>query len=79
MVAFLLSLFQAIAGVKALAGYAADFAAGIMAWYANSAKESQKAALSDALAASLSAETDEDMANASALWKKAMSMPRVTK
>lgn len=79
MISFLVSLFQAIAGVKALAGYAAEFAAGIMAWYANSAKESQKAALSDALSASLSVQNDEDAGNASALWKKALSMPRVIK
>lgn len=79
MVSFFVNLFVAIASVKALADYAAQFAAGIMAWYANNAKEKQKEALSDALSASLSVENDDDAANASVLWKKALSMPRIIK
>lgn len=79
MIAFLLQAFIAIASIEKLAGYAAQFAAGVMGWYMNGAKEDQKVALSDAVSLSLSAETDEEFSAASKAWQKAMSMPRILK
>lgn len=79
VVGFFSSLFIAIAQVKALADYANAFAATIMAWYANNAKNDQAAALNDAVALSTSATTEEEFFAASKAWQKALAMPRVLK
>lgn len=78
MIAFLLQLFAALASVKALVGYAEEFARGVVAWYVQNATSTTLAEIADAAAMQARAESDEDRYKAAEAWQKALSRPRVT-
>lgn len=76
IVAFLSSLFTAIAGVKALAGYVDTFATTVIAWYAQNASNKQKMDMADALILFANASNDDDAFAAEAKVKEAVQRAR---
>lgn len=78
MITFISGLFNAISSVASLADLVYKFAQAVTSWYVSKSSQDTMQALADAAAASSAAQTDEELANASALWQKALSRPRVT-
>lgn len=77
MIEFLLGLFTAISSVATLAGYAKQFAEGIVLWYVQNAKQETLISIADAAAYAARAKTQEDRFEAAKRWQEALSKPRV--
>jgi len=78
VVSFLFSLFQAIAGVKALAQYAAEFGRLVMTWYIQGQEQKTLQMIADAAALGARAKTEDERYVAALKWKEALSRPRVS-
>jgi len=79
MIAAIGNILSIISSIKGLADLVFQIAQGVTAWYLNNAKSEHKTILHDAIALSLSAKTDEEIAEASSKIKAALSIPRMLK
>jgi hypothetical protein len=76
VIAFLMSLLNAVAAVPALAKYADEFAAGVFLWYVKRQNKESSIKIADAAAFAARSETQEDRLKASAMWETAIKRPR---
>lgn len=73
------NILSIISAIKGLADMVYKFAQAVTSWYVSQTNKETMKEIADAAAASSLVETDEDAANASVLWSKALSRPRISK
>lgn len=70
------AIFTAIANIKALAGYCAEFGKLVAFWYIENHTENTKKEIADAAACAARAKTKEERNAALDMWRSALSRTR---
>lgn len=78
MIAFVSSLFTALADVATIGTLIESFASAVTLWYVQRQKAETLSQISDAASLAARAQTDEDRYAAAKAWQDALSRPRVS-
>ncbi|HND36776.1 MAG TPA: hypothetical protein PKZ49_09190 [Nitrosomonas sp.] len=79
MIQAISAILTGLSNIKYLADLVKQIVEAAMLWYIDNMNAETSKLLADAAAASATAKTDQEHADASALWKKALSRPRIIK